>query len=209
MKADAMKPDERAVTGYCPMGCGRTLFLADGGYVTCSYIHCPRRGAVADLLADREISHIVQLGEDTFTVRHPLRERLDDALMTCTLHEHIAGLDLASLHGGKTILFAVEDAGRAAMLDAVGGGDFHHRAFGSQVAFQDDQAACRLDGIFKGADDYLAGRLLGQCSFFGQRAAADGERGAVGVAGVDEAAGQQARAARCLVVGSYVLTGGS
>jgi hypothetical protein len=92
MKADAMKPDERAVTGYCPMGCGRTLFLADGGYVTCSYIHCPRRGAVADLLADREISHIVQLGEDTFTVRHPLRERLDDALMTCTLHEHIAGL---------------------------------------------------------------------------------------------------------------------
>lgn len=84
--------DDRAVTGYCPMGCGRTLFLAAGGYVTCSYIHCPRRDAVADLLDDRETAHIVDFTGDGFTVRHPLRERLDDALMTCGLGEYLVQL---------------------------------------------------------------------------------------------------------------------
>jgi hypothetical protein len=33
------------------------------------------------------------LGPKTFTVRHPLRERLDDALMECALHDMTAGLD--------------------------------------------------------------------------------------------------------------------
>ena len=75
------------------MGCGRTLFLADGGYITCSYLHCPRRDAVADILADRESEHIVAFGETEFTVRHPLRERLDDALMDCDLHKDIAAMD--------------------------------------------------------------------------------------------------------------------
>lgn len=96
-----MKPDDRAVTGYCPMGCGRTLFLADGGYVTCSYIHCPRRDAVADLLGDKETAHIVEFGAEVFTVRHPLRERLDDALMTCALHEYIAGLGGPPVQPGR------------------------------------------------------------------------------------------------------------
>lgn len=86
------KTDNRAVTGYCPMGCGRTLFLADGGYVTCSYLHCPRPDAVADLLDDKETAHIAEFSESGFTLRHPLRERLDDALMKCELHEHIARL---------------------------------------------------------------------------------------------------------------------
>jgi Family of unknown function (DUF6085) len=81
-------PDDRAVQGYCPMGCGRTLFLADGGYVTCSCVHCPRPDAVADILDDRESGHIVDFSEHGFTIRHPLRERLDDALMECALHEY-------------------------------------------------------------------------------------------------------------------------
>jgi hypothetical protein len=85
--------DDRAVDGYCPMGCGRTLFLADGGYVTCSYVHCPRRDAVADILADKEAEHIVDFDDRGFTIRHPLRERLDDALMTCVLNEYCKALD--------------------------------------------------------------------------------------------------------------------
>lgn len=80
------------VAGYCPMGCGQTLFLASGGFVTCSLDVCPRPDAAADILGDPESHHIVSLGEATFTVRHPLRERLDDALMRCTLHEWIANL---------------------------------------------------------------------------------------------------------------------
>jgi hypothetical protein len=75
------------------MGCGHTLFVADGGYITCSYVHCPNPTAVTDLLEDRETEHMVEIGEEKFTVRHPLRERLGDKLMTCDLYEHIAGLD--------------------------------------------------------------------------------------------------------------------
>lgn len=93
--------DPRAVAGRCPMGCGETLFLGDGGYITCSFIRCPRPDAVADLLADRETEHIVLFGEDGFTVRHPLRERLDDALMECRLHEYIASLSGPPVKPGR------------------------------------------------------------------------------------------------------------
>ncbi len=80
------------VQGHCPMGCGRTLFLGAGGHVTCSWIGCLRPTAVDDLLNDSESEHVVVLKARTFTVRHPLRERLDDALLTCSLDEWIAGL---------------------------------------------------------------------------------------------------------------------
>lgn len=33
--------DALSVAGECPWGCGRTLFLANGGYVTCSWHACP------------------------------------------------------------------------------------------------------------------------------------------------------------------------
>lgn len=35
--------------GQCPMGCGDTLFVGSGGYVTCSWHKCPNPTAVADL----------------------------------------------------------------------------------------------------------------------------------------------------------------
>lgn len=38
------------VVGLCPMGCGSTLFLGDGGYVTCGYLPCPDPGRAADML---------------------------------------------------------------------------------------------------------------------------------------------------------------
>jgi hypothetical protein len=83
-------PEPTDIAGYCPMGCGETLFLADGGHITCSYLHCPEPTAVDQLLDDRETEHIVEFGETTFTVRHPLRERLGDALMACRLHQTVA-----------------------------------------------------------------------------------------------------------------------
>lgn len=61
--------------------------------MTCSVIDCPRPTAVSDLLRDRETEHIVALGPSSFTVRHPLRERLDDDLLTCDLPHHIADSD--------------------------------------------------------------------------------------------------------------------
>jgi len=80
------------VQGFCPMGCGQTLSAMDGGHITCRHIDCPHPTAVDEILADRETEHLVVFSESAFTVRHPLRERLDDALMECQLHEHIAGL---------------------------------------------------------------------------------------------------------------------
>jgi hypothetical protein len=81
------------VAGYCPMGCGRTLFLGASGHVTCSGAHCPRPDAVDVLLGDRETEHVVELGAWGFSVQHPLRERLDGALFGCGLHAAIAEQD--------------------------------------------------------------------------------------------------------------------
>ncbi|WP_308169542.1 DUF6085 family protein [Acrocarpospora catenulata] len=78
---------------------------------TCSFIHCPRPDAVSTLLEDREVEHIVQFGAETFTVRHPLRERLDDALMECALHDHIANLDGPPVKPGQHGRVATESAG--------------------------------------------------------------------------------------------------
>lgn len=78
------------VVGFCPMGCGQTLFLGSGGYVTCSWAECPNPSAVADLLDDSETEHIVQLDAHCFTVRHPLRERLGDFLMDCQVDDYLA-----------------------------------------------------------------------------------------------------------------------
>lgn len=43
------------VAGYCPMGCGHTLFVGSGGHITCSWAHCPNPSAVDELLADRAV----------------------------------------------------------------------------------------------------------------------------------------------------------
>lgn len=81
------------VAGYCPMGCGRTLFLGSSGHVTCSYLPCPNPTAVDTLLDNAETEHVVLLDANTFTVQHPLRERLAGELWECGLHARIAGLD--------------------------------------------------------------------------------------------------------------------
>jgi hypothetical protein len=38
------------VAGRCPRGCGETLFLGSGGYVTCSHLGCPDPEAATRLL---------------------------------------------------------------------------------------------------------------------------------------------------------------
>ncbi len=95
--------------------------------------------------------------------------------------QHVAGLDLAGLHGGKTFLFAIEDARRTAMLHTVGGGNLHHAALGREIAFQNHQPACRLDRLVEGMNHDLAGSLLCQRRFFGECLAADGKRRPIGM----------------------------
>lgn len=81
------------VQGHCPMGCGETLFLGSGGYVTCSWFSCPRPDAASLLLEQTETDHVVEFADDdTFTIMHPLRERLEGELMACPLHAYLVGL---------------------------------------------------------------------------------------------------------------------
>jgi hypothetical protein len=77
------------ILGYCPMGCGRSLTLGEAGAVVCAGPGCPRPDAVTEILRDSETEHVAVITDEGFTLRHPLRERLGDALMSCSLHEYL------------------------------------------------------------------------------------------------------------------------
>lgn len=85
--------EAREVNGYCPMGCGATLARWSDGTILCTHPACTVPTAVDSILSDQETEHIVVLRPGDFTIRHPLRERLDDELMTCRLHKVIASFD--------------------------------------------------------------------------------------------------------------------
>ena len=90
----APNPDYERLRGRCPMGCGETLFIGSGGFITCSYTACPNPSAVSDLLLDHaDPWHIVNIGDDSWTIAHPIRERLDGELFECPLHAFMATLD--------------------------------------------------------------------------------------------------------------------
>jgi hypothetical protein len=81
-------PHVRDISGaVCPMGCGETLHLMSGGLIMCLARGCPDQGAAQKILSDRETEHVVVFGEDLFTVRHPLRERIGDGLLSCEVHD--------------------------------------------------------------------------------------------------------------------------
>jgi hypothetical protein len=94
-------PGPRLVEGFCPVGCGRTLVLDDGGRVTCSEPGCLEPDAVATLLDDPETDHLATITATGFTVRHPLRERLRGDLERCELHQQIAGLPDPPVRPGR------------------------------------------------------------------------------------------------------------
>lgn len=100
------------VAGFCPMGCGQTLFLTGDGYISCSNRDCERALAVSEILGDGEHEHIVVLSPGTFTVRHPLRERLNDSLMACPLAADIRALKGPPLRPGRYRVWRRPKAGR-------------------------------------------------------------------------------------------------
>lgn len=77
---------------YCPMGCGQTLHLMPSGMMQCLNRGCPNPGAAQKILSDPEHEDIVVFGPDSFTVLHPVRERLGD-LFTCQVHQACSALD--------------------------------------------------------------------------------------------------------------------
>lgn len=77
---------------YCPMGCGKTLHLMESGMIQCLAEGCPRPDAAQKILSSPETDDIVVFGYDSFTVLHPIRERLGD-LWACQVHEACTRLD--------------------------------------------------------------------------------------------------------------------
>src|SRR5271167_2437931 len=71
-------------------------------------------------------------------------------------HDNVAGFDLVGFDGGERGFFAVEHASGAAEILSVVAGDLDHAAFGSEIAFENDEAAGGLQRIGFGADDFLA-----------------------------------------------------
>lgn len=100
------------VKGYCPMGCGQTLFVGEGGYITCSWAECPNPGALSDIVNDALVSHLVTLRPDTFSITHPLRERLDGDLHECGLERYLVGLDGPPRQPGRYLVDQSENGWR-------------------------------------------------------------------------------------------------
>ena len=48
------------VSGQCPMGCGRTLMLGEGGHVTCSFLSCPDPTAADTILQTAPIFQTIR-----------------------------------------------------------------------------------------------------------------------------------------------------
>ena len=90
----------RYIYGYCPMGCGATLFLGDGGHVTCWWYACPDPAKVDTILSDPESEHIVEFEEERFQVLHPLRERGEE-LFECAIHADLGNLDGPPVQPGR------------------------------------------------------------------------------------------------------------
>src|SRR4029079_9767481 len=86
----------------------------------------------------------------------------------------VAGLDRAGGGRGHRVLLALEDAGRALVVDALVAGQLHDGALGREVAAEDREAAGLLDGVGERADDLLAGRLLRLARVLADAAAGDG-----------------------------------
>lgn len=74
------------IVGYCPMGCGQSLVREATGMIRCTNENCPKPAAAHRILGDEETEHVMEFTETGFTVRHPLRERLDGDLFLCPVH---------------------------------------------------------------------------------------------------------------------------
>jgi hypothetical protein len=94
------------IQGYCP-ACGKQrlgYMMALGyspGRLICEAPGCPEPDAVQRLLGDQEVHHLLTVKPGgTWTIRHPLIERIDERLMSCDLATWVTEtLDLDSFVG--------------------------------------------------------------------------------------------------------------
>lgn len=78
------------VKGTCPACGNQTLrYAASRLGVVCTTPGCPRPSAVNALLAIATPEHEVELRANGFSIKHPMIERIDDALFNCPLHAYL------------------------------------------------------------------------------------------------------------------------
>lgn len=82
-----------AIDGFCPM-CGKrslavevSLVRGPTARVRCYHPDCPDPEGIDKLMQDSEVHHILDVNEwQTWTLKHPLRERINGNLFECPLH---------------------------------------------------------------------------------------------------------------------------
>ena len=101
------------VNGRCPACGAQSLFLADGGYITCRRVDCPNPDAASDILEAASPHHIVKIEASSFSVQHPLVERLGGELFDCGLHQWLSSLGGPPHVPGTYQVIGVPDWARA------------------------------------------------------------------------------------------------
>lgn len=104
---DAIWQRRQAPKGYC----GATLFVGEGGHITCSMLGCPKPTAVDELLNDpMSTEHVVLISEHSFGVVHPLFERDGtrggSTLDSCPVHEWLGGMAAPPVAPGRYVVSA-------------------------------------------------------------------------------------------------------
>lgn len=91
------------------MGCGETIHLMGSGMLGCVNYQCPDKGAAQKILSDTETEHVIVYKGGTYVVRHPLRERIGDALVECALAAVVFGLSDHPQQDGRYRMWFDED----------------------------------------------------------------------------------------------------
>lgn len=97
------------VAEVCPRGCGETLFLGEGGHVTCSNSACPDPSAVDALLSRPFLESLVYNVIEEAKRRRDLSSGREMSLVVTNLEQ--AALWLREHHG------VVAHEGESAILD--------------------------------------------------------------------------------------------
>lgn len=85
---------------HCP-SCGNALMsLLSTGHLRCEATGCPEPDALERILADPRLhEHVVRVSSHgTWTIKHPLAERLDDRLFDCDLARYMNDEDPVGSH---------------------------------------------------------------------------------------------------------------
>lgn len=72
--------------------CGHTIYLTLDGQLVCGNGSCPDRLAAHKLLHEPERDHVATVEDGRFNLKHPLRERINDDLLSCSIHARLSKL---------------------------------------------------------------------------------------------------------------------